>query len=1105
MLIGSFPVADYVEGDDILIISKDGIHLQRITVREAGFGGGLRWWRETPDNIYNTKQLGDDTAASNGKPCEITGPFGEEGATATVDGLEWHDRYYLPEDAVLHASYPALDLDCNQPYVLVQGERQYLYTDVLLDDDDPDAMTATGVLSRQHTIISNMAELGPDGGICTQFHIPFSKAFPRVYIARGYLDTYFVTTDHYTQAEKATTQAVYNEIVSNWGRDVDRGTWEDLVASGDGGYLASVDISDPWTGMDHANLPYLFIVSCIGRNYDSDYPGSYIKIESDLIDPDDPTAYTDDQYVTNGTDSVLGEPRTVIDNFTDTKTGDTVTEDFGRPKTISVTVHGDGGDDALWNVVMIPINEALNPYLDEHDWRQLITINGEVVGDVPWYLGTVGKHPAYRPYAEVAEYVEQVADLDTYTSSGTDGASVKTVWRYKDEDKWRNYILQNARAIATKVVQGFKLHSYECTNTGADSQTIYTDIGVKEGDAFRTGIMNYYEGEDEPVLDVKAYIDPVRGAGYFSEIYEYNKGDFIPLRDYYQVKLIAGTNIDITYNDTGDEATISSSESVDLSNILDNKLVQGTGINITKDNVNGTYTFSMNHEIISATASSTRWPVNATRSYGTNAMVYDALYFDVDQYLIAALEIPVLSAGPGINVYKSGRSNTISSYAITDIRVDGVSLPQTIEPPTQQDPAQIVVDIDSSEWGGGGGPTYTVPSPVLAYEDREIITTFTEVNNTYTAPYDGVLFFENRQDSADVCVKVSIDNFEYCFGNYGSYTPRSDSSNMLPLQRGDTVTMTYRSGTISVSEYATNNNRFFFIPFERLARDSQSFPLPDFAYGQGSTSISSNDFLLDGASGEHYIFTPTVDGVLTTNGVNQSNENGIIYVQPLDGNDEPVGKYILHQKTSGQSSFPISQFPMKAGKKYMLTKTSVNQTADTFYYYTYKTSNSLDAHVAPYLDFANASDLTLQNGSDRTFIDIPSPSVTTRPGILINTAKQSWNGYTTSIVPIMVYYNKNGMSPFRLASKYGDMAYNYITVGAYNLGQSALTLQWQYYRDFSNFDPCKLTFIPFKNFLPPGVETVSENGNNLVLSGVADLSAIYDRVAALEAIVFPNP
>lgn len=103
MLAGYLPFADQIEDSDVIIISKDGVHLYQASA--AGIGGGLRYWVETEDEIY---RVADITALS-----ALT--YDE---TEPVWKYTWHGAP-MSESNIQHAVYTALDSSGKQPdYIL---------------------------------------------------------------------------------------------------------------------------------------------------------------------------------------------------------------------------------------------------------------------------------------------------------------------------------------------------------------------------------------------------------------------------------------------------------------------------------------------------------------------------------------------------------------------------------------------------------------------------------------------------------------------------------------------------------------------------------------------------------------------------------------------------------------------------------------------------------------------------------------------------------------------------------------------------------------------------------------------------------------------------
>jgi len=103
MLAGYLPYAESIEDSDVIIISKDGVHLYQASA--AGIGGGLRYWVETEDEIY---RVADITALS-----ALT-----YDPTQPVWKYTWHGAP-MSESNIQHAVYTALDSSGKQPdYIL---------------------------------------------------------------------------------------------------------------------------------------------------------------------------------------------------------------------------------------------------------------------------------------------------------------------------------------------------------------------------------------------------------------------------------------------------------------------------------------------------------------------------------------------------------------------------------------------------------------------------------------------------------------------------------------------------------------------------------------------------------------------------------------------------------------------------------------------------------------------------------------------------------------------------------------------------------------------------------------------------------------------------
>lgn len=103
MLAGYLPFADQIEDSDVIIISKDGVHLYQASA--AGIGGGLRYWVETEDEIY---RVADITALS-----ALT-----YDPTEPVYKYTWHGAPMSTVD-ITKAVYTALDSTGKQPSWLI--------------------------------------------------------------------------------------------------------------------------------------------------------------------------------------------------------------------------------------------------------------------------------------------------------------------------------------------------------------------------------------------------------------------------------------------------------------------------------------------------------------------------------------------------------------------------------------------------------------------------------------------------------------------------------------------------------------------------------------------------------------------------------------------------------------------------------------------------------------------------------------------------------------------------------------------------------------------------------------------------------------------------
>lgn len=1139
MLIGNYPVADTLESDDILIISKDGVHLMQISAYSAGVGGGLRWWKETETRIEHEKLLGNGSGVSTGQRATIKIHGGW-----TFEGTKWHDHYFVTEEMYANACFPASDVSGEQPKSIVEDVSTDLYTKDIWYEEDPLDMDYATLKPQQMTTIKDYNDDRNHGHISTRIHIPYCKTFPHLYYSIGYMNGVFSSITENTQIDmKGTTGAIYDSLKANYGRDASYTSYTALKntpspSGANPSYGAGMNYDHTFDNMStNVELPYLFLVSCVGKNYDESsaaFSMSFNKITSDKNDPNDETHYVGQMYVTRGTDSILGDHRRLIEYWTDTKTNTPITHDLGLPSVISVYVMHSG---CMWNVTMMPLYDedwrstfpgtsGKVPMMEgEYDnWRERICLSDDTpIGDVPNFLGNIGEHPTYRHFDELSPYIERVADIQLYESHEEihgvmhDHYQVlnKSTWRTKDGNDTQliQFIVSNAQETALKVIDAMKLKAYHASGYEDSAKDyLYTNIGVNENEGFRTGIKHDIAGEPEPIFECKASIDPVTGDGKFGTLYE--GGPTVDkakrLQDKYQLKLKAGPGINITNQDDEDytKPRVISSDAVDkFVDLLEESLDVGNGLSLTQDE-NGVFTYALNQVIrpkpVSGDDDVKIVGISNHHYVGAGGQDINELYFEAGDDFLTYLGVPKFTTGIGIELTPwSDNYTIISTTAITEVRVDNEPLPATVVPADQSNPAKRYVNIDTSMWGGSGEDT-TIPSPIPNYAERELITSFYAVDHEYTALTDGYLFLEARNSSLFYC-KVQVDGMYYYFGNMNNATNQrciSDTSNMIPLYKGQKVKLIEKTANvnISTSAYATGVNKFWFIPMVRQGTNVDAYTIGYFVYSSTAIgAISSNSIKIDGAQ-DPYVYTAEYDSVITSS--TSANTAGVVYIYPLDKDNNSLGQYELQRvPASGTQRPENSQFLLKKGQKYRITKSNSSNTSETYSIYAlnYVTKSNFDAGNAmpsPFLDWHKAETIDLASGYESTWVDIPAPVQTETPGILFI---DGVNVFPDEIKELQVQFGSGTKGKTKLYYRGSTSQRNYIRVPGYNASYDSL--RWKYYKDFNYFDPCRLVFVPFRTYKKPGVDHVVVNYDFIENNGIVDLSYLYNKIADLEARV----
>lgn len=654
---------------------------------------------------------------------------------------------------------------------------------------------------------------------------------------------------------------------------------------------------------------------------------------------------------------------------------------------------------------------------------------------------------------------------------------------------------------------GIQILDPKFTTGGGGGISTTTSIGVNEQEGFWTGYTEEVDDEENPGNTKKekhklAWIDPITGSINTENTYLVKGVDIFKKL---QRKLIAGEGISLKDN-TEDGTTTISNTMLDVAlDIFADAVDCSYGLDFAKNG--DVLNFMLKHNITATPAGELppgSIPISVTRSYDTaNNYIIDHLSADVRD-----LNIPTIAAGHGVSDTGSAAANQhiINSLALDNIKVNG-----TLVQRQSSEEDGYFVDLDISG-GGGGEIEITYPSPVPDYANRQFINSFTAVSNTFIPKEDGYLFLEVR-NSALFYVEVEIEGKSYTLGNMDISTSShsvNDSSNMIPLMKGQKVTMVAKSSSpaISTSSTAANANKFWFIPLTRQKEDATSFTNPNVVYGSYPiASFSTSNLPTEyQASTEPYILTPSSDGVIVSADYYYIQPTaGIVSIEPLDEHDQSLGVYRLFQIPGGSSGMranQVSSFPVKKGQKYSIYRSSNTMTTGAFNVYAFGTANSADQLISPYLDWNKAETISINLTGTSSWIDIPAPQIIDKPGIMYVDGDANITGD--------IYNQKircNSGSTLNLVfnlNRGSTQGRNYVIMNAYNNRTISTNLKWQY-QDNNYFNPLKLVFVPFKKYTIPGIDYAMDNKYNILNnSGMLDLSDIFNRLEALEAEVFPQ-
>ena len=622
---------------------------------------------------------------------------------------------------------------------------------------------------------------------------------------------------------------------------------------------------------------------------------------------------------------------------------------------------------------------------------------------------------------------------------------------------------------------GFDYYGHLLGLGGTGERKTSTEISVGNH-AFWTGFKDFTQGEEEPKVTKMAYIDLQTGAINTESGYCIHEQ---PLETYFQKKLTEGPGINI--DDKGDgTCVITTTVMEEAVKDLGESIHTSRGLSSSYSDQTKEITINLLHEITGGVDDGDYVSLSVNRTEPGENTLRDIIRLDKTK-----LHIPVIRQGHGVGISSVGDDRYISSTALDKIKVNGQ------EQSIQVDPTSNDRYVDLTIESGGGGQTVDIYKPIPDYANRSsIITTFSVKNNTYTAPADGVLYLKCRTTSivfAQVGVTKSGATGEtgpvYSLGN-GKTGDISDAANMIPMQKGNVAKLLMNPQNISTSE-SSNGGKFYFIPYVKRDDSETDWVSGDINFTTATASIAgyqmanSNSDTYD-SSVNYYTFTPTADGVLMPSNGNPNTGAGKFRIFPME-NGEAVDCYYMRSVYNGQA--PFEMFPLKKGQTYKFARSS-SDVGGNLYFYPFTTKQTDDIYT-PFLDWDAAETISL-SASTSDWSVMTAPAVTDRPGILIDRINSSNN----ETLGIMV---KTSDGNWELTHNNSTSSKQFIQVPAYD------SYNWRY-RGASG----SVIFVPFKKLVNPGIDFAVENGHNLVSNKTLDLSALYNRIAALEAAVFPT-
>ena len=705
MQLWEYEAVTEADPDDLIIFSRDGVQFYSVSVENSKLKSGLKYWTETETEIYQEAHdtgIGSDILAGN---AYISGT----GFPRHL-GMRWHKKYYETEELLTYGALSALSVNGNQP----EEVSPTLITKV----ENPQDMSSA--LCTPYRTVN--FTYGPKPDWNTYFSLKFGKVNPHFYICRGTLESFcLILTDRTvaphdgeftfrTEDPDNKMESVYTEhlcyTIDNFAGNEQEADWHDLG--------------------------YIFILSCMGSSaykYTDYQNADYIGFTCD--DPQTTTQFG--RHGTQETNSVFGQDiwrktwtpeEEHIDRTNDwydafgQKIGTVhelintsyVGEQYGYlPCGISTVFDYKG---ATWFGIMVPEEHYFGRHSTIEQNKMYISClgpDGEIdneelnwgsatrLGKISDNFGKPVLHPALRGSGYISKYTYDVVQERLYEYQLEGEGSIDHRKFYSERyhgfspeslEQFRKDTAENANTIFKILIDKYlKLNVYTPKSSGdggSDGIGIKSGIGVEDKKAYSAGILNYIGDVEQYFENVN--VDPLKGISKFSELWEKHDKDETKLSDILQVKLKPTDGIHISDNNV-----ISATFNEDVGEILQEKILPGDGVGVTYNDTNDTFIFSKNHSLIGYVSSlGSRVPVYSARSTDQQTgEITDELYFNIAD-LKEKVEVPTIAKGAGIDISVTGNTNTISSYGITKVSVNGAVQVKTTES------GQTYIDIDSS-------------------------------------------------------------------------------------------------------------------------------------------------------------------------------------------------------------------------------------------------------------------------------------------------------------------------------------------------------------------------------------------------------------------------